>query len=294
MTDASGRVLTADALKRLHGMKNRRMRRITESLIRHVHDFVRDVKPTEAEWMEAIRFLTQTGHKSDGKRQEFILLSDVLGVSMLVDAINHRAARGATESTVLGPFHVNGTPFLPKGANISKGRWGVPTVVSGHVLSVNGRPIRGAVLDVWQTAGNGLYDVQDPKQPPGNLRGRFRTGVDGSFSFRTVKPVSYPVPTDGPVGRLLRQMGRHPYRPAHLHFKITAKGHEPLTTHLFVKGDPYLESDAVFGVKPSLVVEFRQHRSAAEAKRLGVRAPFCTVSYDFGLEPVPRARSGRS
>jgi protocatechuate 3,4-dioxygenase beta subunit len=291
MASSTGRTLTSEALKRLGGMKSRRMKQIATGMIRHLHDFVREVRPTPEEWMEAIQFLTATGHKSDGNRQEFILLSDVLGVSMLVDAVNHGSLRGATESTVLGPFHVDGAPFLALGANISKARGGQPAVVSGYVRSAAGKPIKGAVLDIWQTAANGLYNVQDPRQPEMNLRGKFRSDAKGRFEFRTIKPVSYPVPTDGPVGKLLKQMGRHPFRPAHIHFIITAKGYEPLTTHLFARGDAYLKSDAVFGVKPSLIVDFKPSHSAAEAKKLGVKAPFCTVRYDFGLKPVKRGRS---
>lgn len=294
MSKTIERRITADALKRLTRMKERRLKGIVTGMIRHLHDFVRETRPTEQEWFEAIRFLTQTGQKSDGNRQEFILLSDVLGVSMLVDAINHGHVDGATDSTVLGPFYVEGAKFMPKGANIFRGEGGVPTYVSGTVLSTDGRPIPGAVLDVWQTAPNGLYNVQDPRQPPMNLRGKFRTDAEGRFAFRTVKPVSYPVPTDGPVGRLLHRTGRHPYRPAHLHFKVSAKGYEPLTTHLFVKGDPYLGSDAVFGVKPSLIVDFKRHTSRSEAARLGLPAPFCTATYDFGLKPFGRRMAKRA
>ena len=293
MSSPTERSLTADALKRLGAMKNRRLKQVTRGLIRHLHDFVREVRPAPEEWMEAIRFLTATGHKSDGNRQEFILLSDVLGVSMLVDAVNHDSPRGVTESTVLGPFHVEGAPFLTMGANISHGRGGEPVVVSGTVRSIEGDPIRGAVLDVWQTAANGLYNVQDPKQPEMNLRGKFRTGPKGTFEFRTIKPVSYPIPTDGPAGILLKNMGRHPFRPAHIHFIISAKGYEPLTTHLFVKGDPYLKSDAVFGVKPSLIVDFKKVTSREEARKHGISAPFTAVRYDFGLKPVKRGRSRR-
>ena len=286
MRSTAEQTLTRDALRRLTGMKNARMKAVSAAMIRHLHEFVREIRPSQSEWSRAIQFLTETGHMSGGNRQEFILLSDVLGVSMLVDAVRHGSQRGVTESTVLGPFHVKGAPFLERGANISNTRGGVPTIVSGHVRSVDGRPVKGAVLDIWQTAANGLYNVQDPSQPDMNLRGKFRTDAEGHFEFRTVKPVSYPVPIDGPVGKLLKQMGRHPFRPAHIHFIVTAKGYEPLTTHLFVKGDPYLKSDAVFGVKPSLIVNFKPHTSKAEAKRRGVTAPFCTVDYDFGLRPV--------
>jgi protocatechuate 3,4-dioxygenase beta subunit len=286
MSSTTERHLTERVIRLMSGTADRRLKRVMESLIRHVHAFVRETELTEAEWFTAIRFLTETGHMCDHTRQEFILLSDVLGVSMLVDAINHPAPQGITESTVLGPFYLNGAKPLPHGANIMRGKGGAPTVVSGRVLRPDGTPIANALLDVWQTGPNALYDVQDPKVRGQNLRGKFRTDAKGRFWFRTVKPVSYPVPNDGPVGKLLRRLGRHPYRPAHLHFMVSAKGYEPLTTHLFVKGDKYLASDAVFGVKPSLIADFKRNASAAQARRLRVKAPFFTLDYDFRLKPA--------
>jgi protocatechuate 3,4-dioxygenase beta subunit len=268
--------LTDAVVARLARCENPRFKRVMESLIRQLHAFVREVKLTEAEWMEAITFLTATGRKCDGDRQEFILLSDVLGVSMLVDAINHQKPPGATESTVLGPFYIEGAPDLPLGADISHGGPGEPTEVSGRVLSPDGRPIKSALLDVWQTAPNGFYSTQDPNQDRFNLRGRFRTGEKGEFFFRTIKPTSYPVPTDGPVGAILNAMGRHPMRPAHLHFIISAPGYETLTTHLFVEGDPYLDSDVVFGVKNALIVDFRTRPGSGTLE----------ARYDFGLKPA--------
>jgi hydroxyquinol 1,2-dioxygenase len=268
--------LSDAVVARLARCEDPRFKRVMESLIRHLHAFVRDVKLTEAEWAEGIKFLTATGHKCDADRQEFILLSDVLGVSMLVDAINHQKPPGATESTVLGPFYIEGAPDLSHGADISHGGPGEPTEVSGRVLTAAGKPIAGALLDVWQTAPNGFYSTQDPNQERFNLRGRFRTDGKGAFSFRTIKPTSYPVPTDGPVGTILNAMGRHPMRPAHLHFIVSAPGYETLTTHLFVEGDPYLDSDVVFGVKNALVVDFKPKPGGKvlEAK------------YDFGLKPA--------
>jgi hydroxyquinol 1,2-dioxygenase len=267
--------LTDAVIARLARCEDPRFKQIMTSLIRHTHAFVREVGLTEAEWIEGIKFLTATGHKCDGDRQEFILLSDVLGVSMLVDAINHRKPSGATESTVLGPFYIEGAPDLPNGADISHGSPGEPTEVSGRVLTPDGKPIAGAVLDVWQTAANGFYSTQDANQDRFNLRGRFRTDAKGAFFFRTIKPVSYPVPTDGPVGGILNAMGRHPMRPAHIHFIVSAPGYESVATHLFAEGDPYLDSDVVFGVKNSLVVDFKPK---AGGKTLEVR-------YDFGLKP---------
>lgn len=273
--------LTDAVLARLDGATDPRFRQIMTSLIRHLHAFVRETALTEAEWFEGIRFLTETGQKCDDKRQEFILLSDTLGVSMLVDAINHRKPGGATETTVLGPFYVPGADRLPMWATIAEGLQGVAAYVSGRVMDIDGKPIEGAVLDVWQTDGEGFYDVQRPDAS--YARGKFATGADGAYGFRSVKPVSYPVPTDGPVGRMLLQMGRHPYRPAHVHTIVSAPGYETVTTHLFVEGDEYLDSDAVFGVKNSLVVEFKQHPPGSTPDGGNSDEPYCTAEYDFRL-----------
>ncbi len=258
--------LTRAVIDRMQGAADPRLREIMTALVRHLHDFARDVKLNEAEWSAAIEFLTRTGQMCDDKRQEFILLSDTLGLSMLVDALSNRREGRETPSTVLGPFYVTGAPELPMDADIAANtQGGIKTLVSGRVLDADGKPIKDAILDVWQTAPNGLYDVQDAQAPEFNLRGRFRTGSDGVYRFRTVKPVSYPVPTDGPVGQMLLALGRHPYRPAHLHFMISAPGFETLTTHIFVRGDPYLQSDAVFGVKEALVVDFIDGATSATA-----------------------------
>jgi len=255
-------------------------------VVTHLHAVVKEVEPTMEEWMAAIKFLTATGQMCDDKRQEFILLSDTLGVSMLVDAINNRKPSGATESTVLGPFHVDSAPKKAMGDTISLDGKGEPTCVSGRVLDQSGKPIAGAVLDVWQTSADGFYDIQDPNQPEMNLRGLFTTGPDGKFFFRTVKPSAYPIPTDGPVGKLLKALGRHPMRPAHIHFIVGAKGYDPVTTHMFVEGDEYLDSDAVFGVKDSLIVPFVKQDDPAEAKRLEVGNPYYTAEHDFALVPA--------
>ena len=234
-----------------------RLRELLASLVRHLHAFVRDTEPTVAEWERAIEFLTATGHKSDDKRQEFILLSDVLGISMLVETINNRKTAGATESTVLGPFHMVTSPRRELGDSIDLVGTGSACVVTGRVLSVGGAPLPGAELDVWQADDHGFYDVQQPSvQPQANGRGLFTADADGAFWFRTVLPCHYPIPTDGPVGTLLEATKRHPYRPAHIHFIVTAPGHRPLTTHIFVAGSAYIESDAVFAVKKSLITEF--------------------------------------
>jgi protocatechuate 3,4-dioxygenase beta subunit len=285
-TTTVGAEITASVLRSLEKTPDPRLKQIMVSLIRHLHDFVREVELTEAEWFQAVQFLTRVGQMCDDRRQEFILLSDTLGVSMLVDAINHRAEGGATESTVLGPFYRPEARELPAGGSISLDGRGEPAIVSGRVLSTDGTPIAGALLDVWEGNEDGLYEQQDPNQPDMNLRGRFRTDAEGRYTIVAMKPVSYPVPDDGPVGEMLRAIGRHPYRPAHIHFIVSADGHLPLTTHLFAKGDPYLDSDAVFGTKDSLIVDFVRNDSAEEAVKYAVQAPFYTVEYDFVLNPA--------
>jgi catechol 1,2-dioxygenase len=264
--------------------KDERLKFAVNVIVRKLHEAVREIEPSEAEWLAAIRFLTQTGQKCDAWRQEFILLSDVLGVSMLVDAINNRKPSGASESTVLGPFHVEGAPELAMGANICLDRKGEDLVVRGRILDTAGNPVPAAVIDVWQANEEGFYDVQQRGiQPAFNLRGLFRTGADGAYWFRTVKPKFYPIPDDGPVGRLLGDLGRHPYRPAHLHYIIRAAGFEPLTTHIFDPEDPYIASDAVFGVKQSLLADFKKVEDAERASELGFEGAFWEVEQDFVL-----------
>jgi len=247
--------ITPDVLASLERAPDPRARRVLESLIHHLHAFAREVALTDEEWLAGIRFLTAAGQKCDERRQEFILISDVLGLSMLVDAINHGHAAGATEGTVLGPFHVEGAREIANGDDLAAGWPGEPAVVSGTVKDLDGRPIPGARLEIWQADAEGLYDTQRPSYPERQLRAWLRTDAEGRFGFRTLRPTSYPVPTDGPAGVLLAMMGRHPYRPAHIHFIVQAPGYHRLVTHLFAAGDPYLGSDAVFGVKPSLIVE---------------------------------------
>jgi protocatechuate 3,4-dioxygenase beta subunit len=271
-------------LSRFENCENPRLKAVMTSIIRHLHAVVKETEPSFEEWMTAILFLTKTGQMCDERRQEWILMSDTLGVSMLVDAINNRKPSGATQTTVLGPFHVDGAPEKNMGDDVNLDGKGPPLVMSGRVLDRQGKPVEGAVLDIWQANEEGFYDVQQPGiQPDMNLRGRFTTGADGRFSFRTARPRYYPVPTDGPVGQLLQALGRHPYRPAHVHFLISAPGYEPLVTHLFVRGDPYLSSDAVFGVKEELIIDFVEHNDPAEAAKQGVRNPFFTAAYDFIL-----------
>jgi hydroxyquinol 1,2-dioxygenase len=253
----SEKKLTDEVIRRMRKTKSKRLKQVMASFVKHMHAFVRDVKPTPEEWMTGIQFLTETGHWSTGKRQEFILMSDTLGVSMLVDALNYKAGKGATQSTVLGPFHREQAPEFQHGDTISKNASdGEPCVVSGTVKDGKGKPIAGAKLDIWEGGADGLYDSQ--KGDDMNLRGVFRTDAQGRFHFRCVTPSFYPVPNDGPVGKMLTATGRHPMRPPHLHFWITAPGYKPLITHLFVKGGKYLDSDAVFGVKPELIIDFKK------------------------------------
>ena len=262
-----------------------RLRELLTSLVRHLHAFVRDTEPTIAEWERAIEFLTATGQKCDGERQEFILLSDVLGVSMLVETMNNRKTGGATESTVLGPFHMVTSPRRQPGDSIDLVGTGPPCVVTGRVLSVGGTPLPGAEIDVWQADDHGFYDVQQPGiQPRANGRGLFTADADGAFWFRTVLPCHYPIPTDGPVGTLLLATKRHPYRPAHIHFIAAAPGYRPVTTHIFVAGSPYIESDAVFAVKTSLITEFTPVNDPGQAARYGLDGPFLLANFDIVLQ----------
>ena len=272
-------------ISRLAECPDPRFRQVMESAVRHLHAFVKEVEPSLEEWRQAIGFLTATGQKCDDRRQEWILLSDTLGVSMLLETINHRARDGRTEATVLGPFHLDGVDVQEMGYDICRDGKGEPCRVSGRVMDAEGRPVEGAVLDVWQTNGEGRYDVQQPgEQPPMNMRGKFVTGADGRYWFRTTKPVSYPVPTDGPVGRMLDATGRHAWRPAHIHFIVTADGFEPVVTHIFVRGDPYLDSDAVFGVKESLIVPFEPEEDGGAADGgAGGGRPCWTAKFDFTL-----------
>jgi hydroxyquinol 1,2-dioxygenase len=279
--------ITDAVRERVAAAPDARARAISDALVRHLHAFVREIEPTFAEWEAAIGFLTQTGQMCDDKRQEFILLSDTLGVSMLVDAINHRMPEGATESTVLGPFFVAAAPELPLGTDISPGIAGEPMFISGRVSDPDGRPIAGAVIDTWHSDDDGYYDVQKLDEI-GHLamRARFRTDADGRFHYRTIKPAAYPIPHDGPVGRMLEAQGRHPWRPAHVHFMIGAPGYETLVTHVFEAGDQYLDSDSVFGVKQSLIREWPQHPAGIAPDGTQVGQPFATLAYDFGLKPA--------
>ena len=256
-----------------------RLAQVMAVITRHLHAAVKEIEPTQDEWMAAIQFLTATGHTCTDWRQEFILLSDVMGVSMLVDAINNRKPSGASESTVLGPFHLDDAPELPLGSDICLDQKGAPMTVRGRILGTDGASIAGAKVDVWQANDEGFYDVQQKGiQPDFNLRGVFRTNAAGEYWFKGVKPKFYPIPDDGPVGRLLQSLGRHPFRPAHLHYIVSAPGYETLITHIFDPDDPYIDSDAVFGVKASLMAKF-QPTVTAEGTTYH-------VEHDFVLAPA--------
>ena len=279
--------ITVEVLRRFERTPDLRLRRIMLSLVQHLHAFVEDVELSEPEWFAAIQFLTDTGQKCTDIRQEFILLSDTLGVSMVVDLINHRKPEGATESTVFGPFHREGAPEMPAGGNIAPRDTGTPTIVTGRVLDLAGGPIAGASLDVWQADSTGHYDSQYAEAGELHMRGKFRTSQDGRFIVRTAFPVAYPIPTDGPVGQMLRATNRHPWRPAHVHFVVSADGYEPVTTHLFESTDKYLNSDTVFAVKRSLVCDFERHDTRDEAAtRFSIEPPFYTAEFDFVLKPA--------
>jgi len=284
-TPSADTTVTDEAVGSLAGTADPRLRELLAGLIRHLHAFARETRLTQEEWEKAVAFLTRTGQTCTDTRQEFILLSDVLGLSMLVETLNGDRAAGATESTVLGPFHMTESPVRELGADIDLVGGGEPCVVSGRVLSPDGTPLPGAVIDVWQADGNGFYDVQRPDvQPPGNGRGLFTADAEGRFWFRTCVPSPYPIPTDGPVGGLLHATGRHPYRPAHIHFIASAEGHVPVTTHIFVAGTDYLDSDAVFAVKPSLVKDFARTDDPSLAGEFGVANPFRHARFDLVLE----------
>lgn len=273
--------ITQAVLARFEACDNPRLKTVLGSLVTHLHDFVREVQLTEAEWMEGIRFLTATGQMCDARRQEFILLSDTLGVSMLTVALNQARPPGATEATVFGPFHVDDAPQVAAGSDLADGAPGEPLFVELQVVDLQGRPVADAEVDVWQADEEGLYDVQRPELgDTRRARGVLRTDAQGRTHFRSVVPTAYPVPTDGPVGCLLVASGRHPWRPAHVHFMVRAPGFQTLITHLFRDPDPYLDSDVVFGVRSSLMATFVHHEKGPLLDR-----PYSTLQHRFVLAP---------
>lgn len=267
--------ITQAVLESFAGTPDARLKEIMTSLVQHLHAFARDVKLTEEEWTKGIAFLTQVGHITSDVRQEFILLSDVLGLSMLTVAMNNDKPAGCTEATVFGPFHVEGAPHYELGDDIANGATGIPCYVSGTVKGIDGQPIPGAKLDVWQSDDQGMYDVQHPELEHPQGRGIVTTDADGKFYFKSIVAVPYPIPHDGPVGKLLDATGRHPWRPAHLHFMIQAQGYQTLITHIFRDESDYLDSDSVFGVRQTLVTEWVKQSDDTYK-----------VKFDFVLNPA--------
>ncbi|MBI5275923.1 MAG: hydroxyquinol 1,2-dioxygenase [Burkholderiales bacterium] len=283
--------LTDAVIGRLAECQDPRFKAVMTSLIKHLHQFARDVDLKAPEWFAAIEFLTACGKACDDKRQEFILLSDTLGLSMLVVALEHaRALQGRqgatppTDATVQGPFYWEGAPDVALGSDIAQGIPGEPALYSGRVTDLEGKPLEGALLDVWSGDGEGVYDMQ---RADGGMRARarIRTDHEGRYWFWSIRPTFYPVPDDGPVGVMLRKMGRHPNRPGHIHMKVSAPGHHMVTTHLFVKDSPYLDSDAVFGVRDSLVVDFEKCAPGVAMDGTKQDKPYHVAHYDFRLIP---------
>jgi hydroxyquinol 1,2-dioxygenase len=276
--------ITDLAAERWGSAHDPRLAEIMSSLVRHLHDFAREVHLTEDEWLAAMRWLTASGQISDEKRAEFILASDVLGLSMLVVQLNHKLDPSATPATVLGPFHIDGSPELASGADMAEGIPGTPLFVHGRVRGLDGEPVAGAVLDVWQADDEGMYesqlDVQDAR-----LRAKYTTGDDGGYCVRTVAPLGYSIPVDGPVGELIAHTPISHYRPAHVHFIVTKPGYEPLVTHLFREGAQYLDSDVVFGVKQELVVRFDEHPAGPTPDGGTSEVPWLEARYDFVVQP---------
>ncbi|GAA4555098.1 intradiol ring-cleavage dioxygenase [Pseudonocardia xishanensis] len=278
------RAVTEEVVASFAGTADSRLREVMQALVRHLHAFARDVRLTQREWEAGMAFLTRAGHITDDRRQEFILLSDVLGLSMLTVAINEPTAPGATEATVFGPFFVDDAPEVELGGDIARGAVGTPCFVHGTVRSTEGDPLVGARLDVWEADDDGFYDVQYSAEASAG-RGWLRSGADGAYRFWSVLPAPYPIPHDGPVGALLEAAGRGPMRPAHLHFKVTAPGYRTLITHLFVAGDPHLADDAVFGVKDSLVVHVDEHDGGVAPDGSEREGRWTEIAFDLVLPP---------
>ena len=291
MSDYNQSLLTSDVIKSFGGTPSPRLRVLMTTLIKHLHAFAREVDLTPQEWLAGLDFLCRTGQISTERRSEFVLLSDTLGLSMMVVSLAQaRASRdiaGATEATVEGPFYWPGAPDVPLGGDLAQGVTGDPAYYSGRVLSVAGTPIAGALLDVWSGDGEGFYDVQLSASPSMQARGKIKTDAKGEYRFWSIRPNYYPVPDDGTVGEMMRATNRGINRPGHIHMMVSAPGFVPVTTHLFVKGSPYLEEDAVFGKRDSLVVEFKRHPAGTASDGRELKSPYYTAEYDFRLAPIP-------
>ena len=287
MAEFNDTELTAAVIRSFEETPDPRVKFLMQELTRSLHDIVRRTDLTFEEWGYAIDFLTRVGQKCSPSRQEFILLSDVLGVSMLVDAVNHRERDGATETTVLGPFYVGEHKPMPHGADISANVGGELMFVQSRVTDLRGKPLAGVAVDVWHADEDGYYDSQKPgyEMHGPSSRGRFITDADGRFFFRTILPCSYPIPTDGPVGEMILQTRRNPVRPAHVHFLVNAPGYEPLVTHVFIEGDKYLDSDVVFGVKRELISTVEKRTDAVMPDGKPADAPWHLMSYEFRMKP---------
>lgn len=281
MRNVSATSITQAVVKSFDGAADPRLKQLVERLTHHLHAFAREVNLTPDEWKAGIDFLYRAGRISDEARNEFILTSDVLGLSSLVDLLQSGA--GGTERSALGPFHAEGSPLIEVGGDIKRDNDGEVMLVRGHITDADGRPVAGAQLDFWQAAINGKYWQQDPAQDPHNLRFRMITGTDGAYAFTTVRPAPYTVPYDGPVGDLLRAGGRHAWRPAHFHFIVSAENFRSLTTEVFFADDQYIDEDAVFGVRESLLVQPRLGTDAAMAQRYRLPLPYHSVEFDFRL-----------
>lgn len=276
--------ITEAVIKSFDQATNERFKFLISGLVNHLHQFARESSLTHDEWRAGLEFLTRASQFTHPHRNEFVLTSDVLGLSSLVDLLN--SSMGATEGSVVGPFHAELSPVVPVGSDLIKDNDGDPVLLRGRVLDLENRPIAGAVLDFWQTAANGLYPAQDPHQHPENLRCRMHTGADGKYEMRVIRPSAYPVPYDGPVGDLLRAGGRHAWRPAHFHFIVSAPGFHSVVTELFNAEDTYIDEDAAFGVRDSILVKFERNDSPEEAAALRLNSPFYVVDFDFRLRPA--------
>ncbi len=276
--------ITAAVLARLAHCATPRAQEISEALVRHLHAFVREVEPTQEEWAAGIDFLTRTGRCARRRARSSSCLSDTLGVSMLVDAINHRRPGTATPSTVLGPFYVEDPPEFAAGSDLAAGVSGEPLLVEGTVRRLDGTPLAGATVDTWHSDAEGFYDVQGANGRGAlSLRARLSTDAQGRFWYRTIVPSCYPIPDDGPVGQMLAAQARHPFRPAHVHFMVSAEGCATLVTHVFIAGDRYLDSDVVFGVKDALVRALEAQPAGLTAHGHTVEQPMAALRYDFVL-----------